>query len=162
MNFSFGLPIGCQKVLHASHPIYMVRSTDLFFKKKPLTNKWFRYRLQICIFSSLVIGWWSKLGPHIRTQLKVEYPPVRRQMIPIIISITCPLTNKDTHLTHLTLIAHCTHPNSLLTLNRNIPISPDTDCTHLHSPHTHLNTHTSHFFFFFFFFFIYVGRTSWH
>ena len=29
-------------------------------KKDPSRNKWFRHRLQICVFSGLVIGWWSK------------------------------------------------------------------------------------------------------
>ena len=52
-------------------PIYMVKSTDLFkkgpFKKKTKTktknkkNKWLRHRLQIFVFSGLVIGWWLKL-----------------------------------------------------------------------------------------------------
>ena len=53
----------------------MVKSTNWFKKKGPWRNKWFRHRSQICIFSGLVIGWWLKFRPHIRTQLKVEYPP---------------------------------------------------------------------------------------
>ena len=54
--FSFSLPIGCQKVLmHAN-----LQGTD-WFKKGPSKHKWFRHRSQICIFSGLVIGWWSKL-----------------------------------------------------------------------------------------------------
>ena len=46
------------------------------FKTKALheTNG-LRHRSQICVFSGLVIGWWSKLRVlYIRTQLKVEYP----------------------------------------------------------------------------------------
>ena len=46
------------------------------FKTKALheTNG-LRHRSQICVFSGLVIGWWSKLRAlYIRTQLKVEYP----------------------------------------------------------------------------------------
>ena len=38
----------------------MVKSTD-WFKTGPSICKWFSYRLQICTFSGLVIGWWSKL-----------------------------------------------------------------------------------------------------
>ena len=30
-------------------------------KKGPSRNKWFRHRSQICVFSGLVIGWWSKI-----------------------------------------------------------------------------------------------------
>ena len=33
----------------------------LGLRKGPSRNKWFRYRLQICVFSGFVIGWWSKL-----------------------------------------------------------------------------------------------------
>ena len=33
----------------------------LGLRKDPSRNKWFRYRLQICVFSGLVIEWWSKL-----------------------------------------------------------------------------------------------------
>ena len=43
-------------------PIYMVKVGLLFgLKKGPSRNKWFRHRLQNCVFSDLVIGWWSKL-----------------------------------------------------------------------------------------------------
>ena len=37
-----------------------LKSTD-WFKKGPSRSKWFRRKLQICIFSGLVTGWWLKL-----------------------------------------------------------------------------------------------------
>ena len=67
MNFSFGLPIGCQKVL--MHLNY--HGEKYWLVKGPSKNRWFRHRLQICISSG---GGWN-FGPGISTQLKVEYPP---------------------------------------------------------------------------------------
>ena len=60
----------------------MVKSTDLFKEKKGDTfKKWFRHRLQIFVFSGLVIGWWLKLWTAIRTQLKFEVPPLNELVI---------------------------------------------------------------------------------
>ena len=56
--------------------IYMVKSTD-WFKKGPSRNKWFRHRLQICIFSGLVIGWWSKLWAAHSSNSKLSTPRVK-------------------------------------------------------------------------------------
>ena len=54
----------------------MLKSTD-WFKEGPSINKWFRYRLQFCIFSGLAIGWWSKLraAPPYPTQILSTPPP---------------------------------------------------------------------------------------
>ena len=69
--FSFGLPIGCQKVL--MHPNLHGKKYWLVLKKGPFKKKWFRHRSQICVYSGLVIGWWSsKLGA---AQFKFEPPP---------------------------------------------------------------------------------------
>ena len=57
-KFSFSLPIGCQVLMHAN---LHGRKYWLALKKGPSRNKWFRHRSQICVFSGLVIGWWSKL-----------------------------------------------------------------------------------------------------
>ena len=75
MNFSIDLPIGCQKVF--MHPNLHGKKVLVGLNKGPSRNKWFRHRLQICLFSGLVIGWWygQNFGPHIHTKLKVEYPP---------------------------------------------------------------------------------------
>ena len=52
MNFSVGLPIDCQKVL--MHPNLHGKNTD-WFKNGFSRNKWFRHRLQICVFSWMVV-----------------------------------------------------------------------------------------------------------
>ena len=46
-------------------------------KKGPSRNKWFRHRLQIFVFSGLVIGWWLKrwAGLPYPTQIWVPRPP---------------------------------------------------------------------------------------
>ena len=46
----------------------------LGLRKGPSRNKWFRHRLQICIFSGFVIGWWSKL--------RAAYPYPTQSWIP--------------------------------------------------------------------------------
>ena len=53
------LPIGCQNVL--LNPQLQDKKYWWVSKKVPSKNKWFRFRLQFCFFSGLVIGWWSKL-----------------------------------------------------------------------------------------------------
>ena len=77
LNFRWIFPlaylIGCQKV--PIHPNSHGKKYWFDLKKGPSRNKWFRQRLQIFVFSGLVIGWWLKLGPDFRTQLKFEYPP---------------------------------------------------------------------------------------
>ena len=71
MNFSFSLPIGCEKAL--VHPNYRVKVL-IGLKKGPSRSKWFSYRLQICTFSGLVIGWWSKLRAAHPYPTQVEHP----------------------------------------------------------------------------------------
>ena len=58
-EFSSGLPIGCQKI--PMHPNLHGKKYWFVLKKGPSRNKWFRHRLQIFVFSGLVIGWWLKL-----------------------------------------------------------------------------------------------------
>ena len=55
------LPIGVKKYLCI--PIYMVKSTDLFKKSPSRKNRLDTgrgHRLQISVFSGLIIGWWLK------------------------------------------------------------------------------------------------------
>ena len=72
INISFGLPIGCQKVL--MHPNLHGKSTD-WFKKGPFQKQMFRHRLQICVFSGLVIGWWSKIWAAHQYPTQSRVPP---------------------------------------------------------------------------------------
>ena len=53
MNFSFSLPIGCQKVL-LLHPNLHGKKVLVGLKKGPSRNKWFRHRLQ-----NLHLPWFS-------------------------------------------------------------------------------------------------------
>ena len=54
----------------------MVKSAD-WFKNGPSRNKWFRHsRLQICVFSGLVIGWWSKLWARHPYPTQISVPPL--------------------------------------------------------------------------------------
>ena len=72
--FSFSLPVGCQKYMH---PNLYGKKYWLVWRKGLSRSKWFRHRLQICVFSGLVIGWWLKLraAHQYPTQSWVPPPP---------------------------------------------------------------------------------------
>ena len=57
--FPFSLPTGCQKVL--MHPNLYGKKYWLVLKRVLQEANGLSYRLQICIFSGFVIGWWLKL-----------------------------------------------------------------------------------------------------
>ena len=67
-NLPFEITRLCQHAIAA-----VCHADEVLFKKQ----NWFRYRLQICIFSGLVIGWWSKLraAPPYPSQIWVPPPP---------------------------------------------------------------------------------------
>ena len=65
--------------MYSINPNLHVKKYVLIGLKKGLSkNKWFRYRLQFCFFSGLVIGWWwlkLQAAPPYPTQSWVTPPP---------------------------------------------------------------------------------------
>ena len=93
-NFRWIFPLVTYRLSKSAYASWFIWLKVLIgLKKGPSRSKWFSYRLQICAFSGLVIGWWSKLWAAYPYPTQSWVPPWVSKCIYIFLTLVLPATN---------------------------------------------------------------------